>query len=461
MSQASTDQLSGGRSVVLVVDDEKDHADAMAEGLRRAGHDVLVAYGGNEAIERVREQRIDVILTDLMMPDVDGLAVLDAARTGSPGTEVILVTAHSSVDTCRRALQRGAYDYVEKPVDLDELRTVTSRAIERNQLLRDQEELRIRLDVTHGIEGIVGNSPAMLRVIETIRRIAPTNTTVLIQGESGTGKELVAEAIHRLSRRRNRRFVPLNCAAISEGILESELFGHVKGSFTGAAADRDGRFEHADGGTLFLDEVGDMPASTQVKLLRVLESGEIIRVGSNDSRSVDVRVISATNRDLDEAVAAREFREDLFFRLKVVTINLPPLREHREDIPLLIEHYIDMFSKEHGKQINGVTADARRILTTHPWPGNVRQIRNTLESMVVLASGDVLGVEDLPEAISPRTDEQSSHMASLTGISIQEAEKELIRNTLRMVEGNREKAASILGIGERTLYRKLKEYDLS
>jgi two-component system response regulator HydG len=299
----------------------------------------------------------------------------------------------------------------------------------------------------------------MQRVIQTCRQVAPTDATVLIEGESGTGKELVAKALHTNSRRKGKNFVALNCAALSEGILESELFGHEKGAFTGAVMRRKGRFEHADGGTIFLDEVGDMPASTQIKLLRVLEDGEIVRVGSNEPRKVDVRLLSATNQDLDELVKRGKFREDLYFRLRVVRIALPALRERREDIPLLTEHYIRQIAREHGKNIKGITPEAQRALAAYDWPGNIRELINTLETMILLAPRETLQVEDIPPEIHPSGRKEQAD-GFTPGMSLADAERIVIARTLEMTGGNRQQAARMLGIGERTLYRKIKDYGL-
>jgi len=457
-------ELAETKADILVVDDEAAHAEVIAEGLARLGHDTVIVNSGEAAIARVGTQHFDVVVTDLFLGGAeDGLSVLRNTREQSPGTEVILITAHSSVDTCRTALQQGAFDYVEKPIDIDELRNVVQRAVERTAQERTIHELRERLDDKYGFEEIVGQSPAILRILDTIRRVAPSDLPVLIQGESGTGKELLARALHNHSRRKANRLVTLNCAGLSESILEDELFGHVKGAFTGAAGERKGRFEHADGGTIFLDEVGDMPMSMQAKLLRVLEDGEIIRLGSNETVHVNIRLISATNRDLGEMVDAKEFREDLYFRVKGALINLPPLRRRREDIPLLIDHFLNEATSRHGKNIMGMTAETRRVLVGYDWPGNVRQLRNVIENMVVLADDELsskLTLDDLPAEIHAVRAAEAPAAAGVVGMSIQDAEKELIRNTLKMVGGNREQAAGILGIGERTLYRKIKEYDL-
>jgi two-component system response regulator HydG len=448
---------------ILIVEDESAHAEAISEGLSRLGHRCVVVNDAPSAKALLGERHFDVVVTDLVLGQGgDGLTVLEAAGRNSPGTKVILITAHSSVQTCRTALQQGAFDYIEKPLDLNELRAVVSRAAEDTAQKRTIAELRQRLDEKYGFENIIGHALPMLRVLDTVRRIAPSDIPVLILGESGTGKEMVAGAIHANSRRSQQRFVPINCAGLSETLLEDELFGHIKGAYTGATSDRAGRFEHANGGTMFLDEVGDMPLPMQAKLLRVLENGEVIRVGSNEPIRVNVRVISATNSDLAERVKEKRFREDLYFRIKGATLEIPPLRQRREDIPLLVDHFIRQANQTLGTKVKGITAEARRLLMAYPWPGNVRQLRNVVENMVVLAAGDKITVEDMPAEILRRPGEQAgARLGQLAGLSLQEAEKELIRNTLKMVDGNREQAANILGIGERTLYRKIREYGLS
>ncbi len=447
---------------ILIVEDEEAHAEAMEEGLKRLGHTCSVVYSGEDAVAKLRSQPFDIIVTDLMLGgEIDGLGVLHAAREHAPGTKVILVTAHSSVDTCRAALQQGAFDYIEKPLDLNELRTVVTRAAEDTAQKRTIRELRHRLDEKFNFDNIIGRSPAMLKILDTVRRLARSDLPVLILGESGTGKDLVANAIHQNSRRSEGRFVPVNCAGLSETLLEDELFGHVKGAFTGAGGDRAGRFEHADGGTMFLDEVGDMPLAMQAKLLRVLENGEVVRVGANEPVKVNVRVISATNTDLSHRVENREFREDLYFRIKGATIEMPPLRQRRDDIPLLVDHFIDQANKTHDTNLKGITGDARRLLMSYPWPGNVRQLKNVIENMVVLSAGERLTVEDLPSEIhNPPERLRGEGFDALAGLSVEEVEKEHIRATLKMVDGNREQTARLLGMGERTLYRKIKEYGL-
>ena len=447
---------------ILIVEDEEAHAEAMDEGLSRFGHTCTVVYDGAAAVAKLSTMPFDIIVTDLRLGGtIDGLGVQQAAVEHAPAAKVIVVTADPSVETCRTALQNGAFDYIEKPLDLDELRAVVSRAAEVTAQRRSVREMKRLLDETYGFDEIVAASPVMIRILETVRRVAGADLPVLLLGESGTGKDLLANAIHTHSRRAAQRLVTINCAGLSESLLEDELFGHVKGAYTGATADRPGRFEHAAGGTLFLDEIGDMPMAMQSKLLRVLENGEIVRVGANEPIRVNVRVISATHTDLAQRVEEHRFRQDLYFRIKGVTIRVPPLRERREDIPVLIEHFITQANEKQDTKIKGISADAQRLLMAYPWPGNIRQLRQVIDSMVVMAAGDKLAVDDVPDEILRRPEQDAgAQLGQLAGISLEQAEKELIRNTLKMVGGNREQAASILGIGQRTLYRKIKEYDL-
>jgi DNA-binding NtrC family response regulator len=452
------------KAQVLVVDDEQDHAQVMCEALQRQGHRCDLAYNLAEANDRLAKKSYEIIVTDLMMDGRrDGLEVLKKAKTLNPAPQVILVSAHGDIPIAVQAMNDGAYGFIEKPLDLNHFRATVARAAERVALQQQNQILRDQLEEQAGFEGIIGKSAPMQKVIAMARQVAASDIPVLIMGESGTGKELFAKAIHHNSRRRRSRLVALNCAGLSESILEDELFGHVKGAYTGAQQDREGRFEHADGGTLFLDEIGDMPPPMQAKLLRVLENGEVVRLGSNEPIHVDVRLISATNRKLDEMVADKQFREDLFFRIKGVTLILPPLRERREDIPLLIHYFLQEFSEKYHKEIDGISPEAQQQLLAYGWPGNVRQLRTALENMVVLSTGKTLTPDTLPPEIRPAPAAGGENLLGITnlvGISIEQAEKELIRNTLKMVDGNREQAAKILGIGERTLYRKIREYGL-
>ena len=468
-SPKSVDGIS--RSVrVLVVDNDIVHARTMGEGLERLGYKVIVAGGGKEGAQQIREDSFDVVVTDLMMNDIGGLEILNVAKTSSAETEVIVVTGHGTVPSAVEAMQQGAFTYLQKPLELAQLRVAVEKASAGVRLRLKNLELNQRLDERFGFEGVVGSSTQMRGVIERLKRIAPTDATVLIQGATGTGKELVAQAIHQNSPRKKKPFVALNCAALSENILESELFGHIKGAFTDASSDRVGKFEYADGGTLFLDEVGDMPLATQIKLLRVLESGEITRVGSNQPVRVNVRILSATNRNLEDAVEDGSFRSDLYHRLKVVTILIPNLQERSADIPLLIEHFMKQFSKRHQKPIKGMSRAARVKLLAFSWPGNVRQLRNVIESMVVVDCDETLDVDDLPAELEPDaghvqaavsgTVEENVGITSLVGRPLDEIEKIFIGETLKLAGGNREQTAEMLGIGERTLYRKIKEYKL-
>ena len=450
------------KSNILIVDDEEEHAQVMCEALQRIGHRCDVTYNLAEAKARMEKKPYDVIVTDLVMEGRrEGLEVLDLSqRVQEPNPPVILVTAHGDVQTCRDALHKGAYDYITKPLDLEYFRAQVNRAAEKAALQKSNQVLREQVDHEAGFEGIVGRSAAMRQVIQTARQVAQSDIPVLILGENGTGKELIAKAIHVNSRRRKQRLVTMNCAGMTETILEDELFGHVKGAFTDARTERAGRFEHADKGTLFMDEIGDMPQNMQAKLLRVLENGEVVRLGSNDPIKVDVRLISATNKNVEEMVADKQFREDLYYRIKGVVIHLPPLRERREDIPLLIHFFLQQVSAKNNREIEGIKPEVQQVLMGHSWPGNVRELRMVIEQMVVMSSGPWLGMESLPQGLRPSNASASGEMKNLAGMSIEQVEREHIRSTLEMVEGNREHAAKILGIGERTLYRKLKEYGI-
>ncbi|MGP1272762.1 MAG: sigma-54-dependent transcriptional regulator [Phycisphaerales bacterium] len=475
------------RAQVLIVEDEPDHAEVMADALRRPGHVSTIVPGVAEAIGELRGGVFDVIVTDLRMPvsrgagfegrtvaddGADaGLVVLAAAARLQPNAATIMVTAHGDVPAARAAFKEGAYDFIEKPLDLEVFRNLVNRAAETVLLRHQNEQLRGELDMA-GFEGLIAVSEPMRRVLDTVRTVAASTIPVLITGESGTGKELVARAVHRNSRRANGRYVTFNCAGQSESLIEDQLFGHVRGAYTGAEKDREGVFEYASGGTLFLDEIGDMPVSMQPKLLRVLESAEVVRLGSNEPRPIDVRFVSATNRDLAEASQDGSFRGDLFFRINGSHIHLPPLRERREDIPPLVAHGVQMFAEELApeRSVPTVSDAALLKLTGFDWPGNVRQLLNVVQNMVVTAMGTasdaeavVLGLEHLPKEIRESEAASLGEIAgtgSLAGTKLEQIEKRAIRDTLRLTGGNREQAAAMLGIGERTLYRKLKEYGL-
>ncbi len=452
---------------ILVVDDDEAHAQAVADSLASESAECTIAPSGEKGIEYIESENFDVIITDLRMEDFDGLAILRKAKEELPEAEVIVLTGHSSVHSAVTAMQGGAYTYLTKPLDITELRTSVQKASDRIRLIRRNAQLSQRLDEKFGFQGVIGNSPAMNKVIDQLKSLAPTDATVLIQGENGTGKELAAKALHQNSLRKNKPFVPLNISALPESILESELFGHEPGAFTGAAGKRIGKFEYANGGTLFLDEVGEMPMDTQIKLLRVLEDRKITRIGSNEEKSINVRLLAATNADLKKMMEEGTFREDLYYRISVVSIILPPLREHRVDIPVLTDHFLKDFSQQYGKEVQGVSRAARQALMAYEWPGNIRQLRNTVERMLILDTDGLLDVNDLPDEISPLAGQElegSAYSAAgvdtLTGRPLKDVEAYYIKKALELSGGNREEAATMLGIGERTLYRKIKEFDL-
>jgi len=448
---------------VLLVDDDRGHAETMAEALKKPGHVCTIRHSRAEAEDELRHGAFDVIVTDLVMEGpTAGLEVLELAKRLQPDAETIMVTAHGDIPTAKKALQGGAYDFIEKPLDLVVFRNLVQRAAETVVLRHQNSRLKGELDAAYGFEGIIGDSPAMRHVVALVRQVAPSSIPVLIRGESGTGKELVAAAIHKASRRADRRYVTFNAAGQSESLLEDQLFGHVRGAFTGADRDREGVFEFADKGTLFLDEIGDMPLTMQPKLLRVLETGDVVRLGANEQRKTDVRFVSATNRDLGQMAKDGRFREDLYYRIRGAEIVIPPLRERREDIPLLVTHAVGKYAAELGRQRPEVPQPVMMRLVGYDWPGNVRELFNAVHRMVVTAQGPELSLRDVPDEIRSSDDaaDGQGSVGSLAGVGLDKLEKEAIRQTLAMTAGNREQAAQMLGIGERTLYRKLKEYGL-
>jgi len=447
----------------MVVDDERDHADGIVEALGKLPVKTLGVYTGENAVELLRNQRVDVVVTDLKLEGkVDGLDVLRQAKQNSNSTEVILITAYATIDNCKEAIRQGAFDYLVKPLDIDQLRTLVERAARKAARAHGGQASTHAGPDSFVFEGIKGASAAMQGIFEVARRVAPTNISVLIEGPSGTGKELLARAIHNNSLRRGKAFTPVNCAGLTETLLESELFGHVKGAFTGANMDRKGLFEIADEGTLFLDEIGDMPLTMQAKLLRVIEDGVVVPVGSNKSTVVDVRIISATNQNLRKLIEQNKVREDLYFRIRGVDISLPALREKAEDIPILAEHFLQEAAEETGSKVSGITDAAMRVLCGYEWPGNIRQLKNVMRTMVVMCDRDRIDIRDLPPEIAQRRQltGATEPAAGLGSISLNELERKAIVDTLARTEGNREKAAKILGIGERTLYRKIREYNI-
>ncbi|WP_417377839.1 sigma-54-dependent transcriptional regulator [Gimesia sp.] len=451
---------------VLIIDDDEAHAQAVAESLERVGCDCKIATSGEQGAKLIESETADIVITDLRMDGVDGLAILRTAKDELPDAEVIVLTGHGSINSAVTAMQLGAYTYLTKPLDINELRNAVEKASTRVRLMRRNAELHRRLDEKFGFEGVIGNTPQLHKIVDKLKNVASTNSTVLIEGESGTGKELVARAIHQNSERKSKPFVPLNISALPDSILESELFGHEQGAFTGAVGKRIGKFEHANGGTLFLDEVGEMPMQTQIKLLRVLEDRKIARLGTNEEISLNVRLVAATNADLLEMVKKGSFRQDLYYRLSVVKIELPPLRERRGDIPLLTDHFLKELSSQYNKPYDGVSRAARRALMSYDWPGNIRQLKNAAERMLVLDTDGILDLDDLPEEIVPVSGPEgdSSYTSDrsgadfLIGRPFSEVERYYIERALDLADGKREEAAKMLGIGERTLYRKLKEY---
>ncbi|MCX7818073.1 MAG: sigma-54 dependent transcriptional regulator [Kiritimatiellae bacterium] len=448
---------------VLIVDDERPTREGLARALA-GDYRVRLAESGEQALAMLAEEPADVVLTDLRMPGMDGLTLLRRILARQPQPVVILLTAYGSIETAVEAVKAGAYDFLQKPVSLDRLEVLLKRAIETRDMRTENRRLKEQLDVRFGIEHIVGQSAAMLEVLQTVRQVAPTRTTVLIQGESGTGKEMIAHAIHGLSPRRDGPFVAVHCAALAPTLLESELFGHERGAFTGATERRIGRFEIADGGTLFLDEIGEISPAIQVKILRVIEEHRFERVGGSMPIDVDVRLVTATNRDLKRMVDQGAFREDLFFRLNVVSIRLPPLRERREDIPLLAAHFVEELAAQNGRSPPKLSPAVLDVFNVYSWPGNVRELRNVLERMIVLARGEVLDLGDLPpelRAVAPVAMASSPAAPRLEGLTLAEAERRLIEQALTATGGNRAEAARRLGISRRTIHRKIEEYGLN
>ncbi|MEQ8822397.1 MAG: sigma-54 dependent transcriptional regulator [Sumerlaeia bacterium] len=442
---------------LLLVDDQPEVLEGLEMAFNRTDNNVITASSGEEAIHVLNSQEVDVVVTDLKMDGVDGFGVLRHALSLSPSPAVIMLTAHGTIEGAVDALKEGAFHYLTKPVNVKELRVLVDKAAQHRSLIRENVQLRQQLDKRFGLEGMVGDSSDMHQLYDMIRQVGPTRATVLITGESGTGKEVVAKALHKSSPRAKKDFVAVHCAALPETLLESELFGHERGAFTGAVSRRPGRFEIASGGTLFLDEIGEIPLSMQVKLLRVLEMREITRVGGNESLKVDVRLVAATNRDLEEEVAEGRFREDLYYRLKVVQIVLPPLRKRRSDIPLLAQHFLKEFSKENGRPVPVLSKEANEKLQTWHWPGNVRELRNIMENTFVFLKGDEVGADDLPQSLRGDREKVEDGIMMPLGMPLEEVETRYLKRTLNSVDGNRTRAAEILGISRRTLQRRIKE----
>ncbi|OGK82387.1 MAG: transcriptional regulator [Candidatus Rokubacteria bacterium GWC2_70_16] len=445
--------------LILVAEDDSHTRESLRRAMTRAGYRTLTAADGGAALDILKSEAVDVLLSDLKMPGMDGMTLLDRVRAEFPETAVIILTGFATVGLAVEAMKKGAYDFLTKPVDLGKLELLLGHALEARRLTQENRELRLRLRETAGLKPLLGRSAAMQRLRETIEQVAATDAAVLVLGESGTGKELAAHAIHYGGARAERPFVKVSCAALPEGLLESELLGHERGAFTGARERRKGRFELAHGGTLLLDEVGDMSPQTQAKLLRVLQEREFERVGGTDTIRVDVRLITATNRDLEALVAEGNFREDLYYRLNVVPVRMPPLRERVEDIPILAAHFLGSCAERWGKPVPEVTPEALALLCRYPWPGNVRELQHAVESMLVFSRGGAIAAEDLPPAI--RGDERTADPAERhSGATLRDLERQAVLRTLVATGGNRRKAAEILGIGLKTLYRKIQEFRL-
>lgn len=456
-------------TTILIVDDDAGHRAMLRTVLRGWGYATDEADDGEGAVAAVHERAWDAVLMDVRMARMGGIEALKNIVEYNPAIPVLIMTAYSSVETAVEALRMGAYDYLIKPLDFDVLRITLERALDHIRLASENRELRDRLSVDGGVSGIVGRSEPMRELAELVATVAPSEASVLITGESGTGKELVARAIHMGSARRDKMLVTVNCAALSESLLESELFGHERGAFTGADRRREGRFVQADGGTIFLDEIGEMPVLLQAKLLRALQQGEVQRVGSDTPLNVDVRIIAATNRDLREEVAAGRFREDLFYRLNVIGIHMPALRERRDDIPLLAAYFLDRYAERNRKHLKGFTPQAMDMLLKYDWPGNVRELENAVERAVIMATGDYLGERELPMSVRHVTGNgMTTGMAAgalpgfdpYAGLSLEDLERRAIIATLREAGENKSEAARRLGITRATLHNKLKKYDL-
>ena len=447
------------KPALLLADDERGTREVLAKFLRLQ-YDVTLAEDGEVAVNLLDRNDYDIVLTDIRMPGADGFRILEKTLEKPSPPPCIMFTAYGSIETAVDAMRKGAFDFVTKPVNFDQLEIVIARAMESKRIKQENHELKQRLDDRFGLHGIIGSSPAMRLVIDTVRQVAPTRSTVLIEGESGTGKELIAQAIHQLSGRTGK-FVAVHCAALPENLLESELFGHERGAFTGAYDKKIGRFEMAENGTIFLDEIGEIPLSVQVKLLRVLENRSYERLGGTETLNSTARVVTATNRDLAAMVREGTFREDLFYRLDVVRVDLPPLRERREDIPQLIQHYLEIFANENGKGDMTITESAMSALTAYDWRGNIRELKNCVERMVVLCRGKEIGIENVPlnirEDLEPGI---GKAILSSGGCDLEQNEKILIERALNETGGNRSKAAEKLGISRRTLHRKLHIYNI-
>ncbi len=448
-------------ATILITDDEANIVSGLKYAFEDEGFNVLTAKNGVEAWHTINNNVIDLVITDLRMPEMDGYELIKRISASYPTLPVIVLTGHGTIETAVETMRDGAIDFFTKPVDLDKLILVVKKNIKNSQLQEQNRKLTEEIDKLKSQQKyskIIGKSSKLSQMMQIINQVAPTKASVLVTGESGTGKELVADAIVALSDRKDKPFIKVHCASLSESLLESELFGHEKGAFTGATSQKKGRFELADGGTIFLDEIGEINMSTQVKILRVLQEREFERVGGERTIKVDVRVIAATNRDLLEEVKKGNFREDLYYRLNVVHIEVPPLRERKEDIELLVINFLNQFNQEDGRKIEGISPQARRALLNYNWPGNIRELKNSIESSVVLAKGNIIQLEDLPPQITASSSSSQSNITIELPTTLEEAEKKIILGTIAYCAGNKSRASEILDIGRKTLHRKLNEY---
>lgn len=446
---------------ILIVDDEKNIREGLSAALELDGFITLIAADGNEALKIMTNSDIDLVISDLKMPKMSGSELLKNISAKYPTIPVIILTGHGTVENAVVAMRDGAYDFITKPINLDHLSLLVNRALGKRKLVNEHRALQKevqKLESKTKVSKLIGKSSQMNRLVELINQVADSKASVIISGESGVGKEVVANALHSLSSRAKNSLINVHCAALSESLLESELFGHEKGAFTGANSQKKGRFELADGGTIFLDEIGEINPSTQIKLLRVLQERTFERVGGEKSVNVDVRVVTATNRDLQEEIKNGNFREDLFYRLNVVNIHIPPLRERKEDIPLLVSSFINEFADDNGKNVNGIDQKALRALTSYSWPGNIRELRNSIESAVVFAKGENISIADIPPNILEK--QESSSISIPFGVTLAVAEKIIISETLRAENSNKSRTSEILGIGRKTLHRKIHDYNL-
>ncbi len=445
------------KRVILIVEDDPNVGESIRSFLEKRGYSILLASNGKEALPLFRQEMVDLVITDLVMPKMDGMALLEAVKKLKPETEVIVISAQGTIEKAVQAMKMGAFDFIEKPINPRVIAMVVERALEKQTLVLQNRDLRSQLEDKFHFKNIVGKSEKMVKIFELIRHISSYDSSVLIIGESGTGKELIANAIHYHSPRVSMPVIKVSCASLSEGIIESELFGHEKGAFTGAITSRKGRFELAHGGTLFLDEVEDIPPSTQIKLLRVLQEGEFERVGGNKTIQVDIRIIAASNRDLQEAVEQGTFREDLYYRLNVVNIKLPSLRERKEDIPFLAQFFIEKYNQKYQMKVKGISQRAMNVFVNYQWKGNVRELENTIESIMVVNSPEAIDLPHLPQEI--RDFKESPGIIPIRiGTPLEEVEKEILLETLRATKGNKRKAAQLLGINVRTIHRKMEEW---